>query len=153
MPRGRKPMPTQLKVVNGNPGKRKLPDYRASRASRLRPPVKLTSDQQKIWAHSVKYAPYGLLKNIDTALLYQYVVTRASFEEASLNYESGPKLIKTPNGLPVISPWFYARNKQSQLMLSLASELGFTPSGRARLGASESHEPPSENSWFDQHWD
>lgn len=149
MPYGRKPKPAHLKLVEGNPGKRKLPHHEPGKQRRLRAPTWLTKEQKKIWTHCVKYAPYGLLQHIDTTLLAQYVIACASFREASENYEAGPKLIKMPNGMAMPSPWYYVRSKQSQHLQSLASELGFTPAGRARLGVRDSHEPKElEDDWF-----
>lgn len=150
MPVGRKPKPAHLNLVENNPGKRKLPHRELSKNRRLRPLKFLTKEQKKVWAYCIKYAPYGLLQHIDTALLAQFVVAWASFEEASTNYEAGPKLIKTPNGMALPNPWYYVRNRQSALMISLASELGFTPSGRARLGVRDSHNEKDEwSEWFD----
>lgn len=148
MPRGRKPKPTHLKIVENNPGKRPMPHNELGRQRRLRAPSFLTKDHKKIWRHCVKYAPYGLLQHIDTALLSQYVVACASFEEASVNYEAGPKIVKSPNGMALPNPWYAIRNRQSQLMISLASELGFTPAGRARLGVRDSHEEEEEEDDF-----
>jgi hypothetical protein len=43
-------------------------------------------------------------------------------------------LTKSPNaGLPLQSPYLPILNKQAQIMLKAAAELGFTPSSRSRV--------------------
>ena len=126
--RGRKPKPTALKLVEGNPGKRKIATKKAKIAG-TSPimPRDLTKEQAKIWRHAVRYAPHGLIKRIDTSMLLQWVIARAAFDEARRNYDAGPKLIKSGSGVPIQSPWLGIMNRQSDIMRLLSADLGFNP--------------------------
>ncbi|MXO58488.1 phage terminase small subunit P27 family [Altererythrobacter salegens] len=142
MARGRKPIPTHLKLVTGNPGKRKLPYQELrQRQRRLHPNRKLSSAQKKVWARVVKHAPFGLLQPIDAEVLTRYVVAACLYDEAAASIDASPVLVRAPSGYPMISPWLAVLNKQQAILQSLASELGFTPSSRARLGVRDDHEP------------
>ena len=42
-------------------------------------------------------------------------------------------MIKSPNGYPVQSPYLSHLNKQTEIMMRIASEFGFTPASRSRI--------------------
>lgn len=71
-PRGRPPKPTALKILQGNPGKRKLnPDEpKPSAPRKKRPPEHLHRYAKELW---IQYVPelerLGLLSLLDTGLL------------------------------------------------------------------------------------
>lgn len=64
--RGRRPKPTALKELEGNPGKRRLnraepkPDGDLYAA-----PEWMSATQRDSWAYAITHAPYGLLKQLD----------------------------------------------------------------------------------------
>lgn len=116
MARGRKPLPTAVKELNGNPGKRKLNDAEpiAPPLASLDAPAWLSEDAKVIWnrrAHQV--ATMGCLKDPDTELFAAYCEAVANAVRAN------------QAGEPAIKLW--------QLVRSLASEFGLSPSSRTRL--------------------
>jgi P27 family predicted phage terminase small subunit len=42
-------------------------------------------------------------------------------------------MIKSPNGYSVQSPYLSHLNKQTEIMMRIASEFGFTPASRSRI--------------------
>lgn len=138
---GRKPTPTHLKLVQGNPGKRPIVKPRKSRAdTRLlfpRLPKGTKPEVAAIWRRMLRSAPEGLLRQIDGELLYQWCLSRYIFEEAERKLHASSMLIKTPNGMPAQSPYLGIINRQQEIMRGIASELGFTPTARARLGVED----------------
>jgi phage terminase small subunit len=44
-------------------------------------------------------------------------------------------------GFPQQSPYFAVANRQTEIMMRIASEFGFTPASRSRISTSTSDEP------------
>lgn len=126
--------PTALKLVTGNPGKRPLNKKEPKpRGNLYDPPDWLTDDQRKGWEYAIESAPYGLLKRVDRSTLVAWVVAEDLHRQATEKLNGGAMLIKTPNGMPVQSPYLSIINKQAQIMLKAAAEMGFTPASRSRV--------------------
>lgn len=134
MTRGRKPKPTVLKLVTGNPGKRAINTKEPKPQGNLYDAPKwLTKSQAASWAYAIECAPLGLLKRIDRSVLVAWVVAEDLHRQAIEKLNGGALLIKTPNGMPVQSPYLSIVNKQAQIMLKAGSEMGFTPASRSRV--------------------
>lgn len=134
MTRGRKPKPTALKLVEANPGKRPINKREPKpRGNLYDPPDWLTDDQRKGWEYAIECAPFGLLKRVDRSTLVAWVIAEDLHKQAVEKLNNGAMLIKTPNGMPVQSPFLSIVNKQAQIMLKAAAEMGFTPASRSRV--------------------
>lgn len=136
---GRKPKPTQLKLVQGT--------ARADRTNKREPlpfgnledpPEWMTPSQQDGWRYAIEHAPKGLLKYLDQSALAVWVIAEDLHKQASINVAKYGMLTKAPNtGLPIQSPYLPIVNKQAAIMLKAASELGFTPTARSRIVVAE----------------
>ena len=149
MPRpGTKPQPTALKLLKGNPGRRKLP-RREPKPDPSMPvcPTWLDPVAKRQWA---KLAPelnrMGVLAKIDGNLLARYCQTwsqwRKMIEWVQKHGETTP--IKSEEGRVT----GHKRNPQteiakglSEMLTRLEPELGMTPSGRTRLEVSTKPKP------------
>lgn len=143
--RGRKPKPTRLKVVSGNPGKRPLNTNEPKPTAYLSTaPDWFDEMQTQYWDDAIESAPRGLLGTMDRELLSVWVCAsvmhrRATEAQTKLDAgKSAPMLTKTPGGMPIQSPYIGIINKQAVIMLKAASEMGFTPSSRSRLSVDNS---------------
>src|SRR6185503_12867478 len=97
MARGRKPIPTALKVLHGNPGKRQLPQGEPRPTLGLPDaPAHLTEAALVEW-HRVgtELARVGVITHVDRAVLAGYCVTYARWVAAEevLN-ETGGLLVR-----------------------------------------------------------
>ena len=81
--RGRPPKPTALKLMAGNPGKRKLPEEIACDEPIGEPPSFFNDDQIKLWNDTVSKAPPGLLTWMDRSVLKAWVVANTAYEKAA----------------------------------------------------------------------
>lgn len=138
--RGRKPTPLHLRVIEGNPQRRPLPKAKApARGADQGPrmPKGTRKEIAAIWRRMVRSIPHGLLRPVDSEMLFQWCLSRFLFEEAERKLAASSMLIKTPNGMPAQSPYLSIINRQQEIMKSLASELGFTPVARARMGVED----------------
>lgn len=131
---GRKPLPTAIKVANGNPGKRPLNQLEPKPAGDLYDvPDWLTPDQAKSWRYAILNMPTGVLKRIDASALTVWVVAECLHRESSQKVSASGIIVKTKDGNPIQNPYLAVVNRQAQIMLKAASELGFTPASRPRL--------------------
>lgn len=132
--RGRKPKPTHLKLLEGNPGRRPLNHAEPVPVGDLsEPPEWLNDSQKEGWAYAIASAPPGLLKRIDRTLLTIWVVAEDLHREASEAVTIGGAIITTRNGEVAQNPYMTVMNRQVPVMLKAASELGFTPASRSRI--------------------
>jgi P27 family predicted phage terminase small subunit len=149
--RGRKPRPTHLRVVEGNRGRRPL-NQREPRpvGDLLEAPDWFGAEQAAMWAHAIASAPRGLLKKLDRDLMVAWCVAcdihrQATISQRKLNEAGGGQalLARTPEGHFVQSPYLPIINRQATLMKAIASELGFSPTSRARIEIDE-HDPQAD---------
>jgi len=134
---GRKPVPTALKVIRGNPGKRPFTRNEPQPTGDLEePPDYLTPSQQDIWREAVAVSPSGLLKKLDASIFETWVVAEDIYRTAALNIAKlgSALLVRSPsNGMLVPSPVLAILNRQALIKLRCAAELGFSPTARARI--------------------
>jgi P27 family predicted phage terminase small subunit len=137
MTRGRKPRPTHLKVIEGNPGKRPIDAAAEPMPEGLLvdAPDWFDDSQLEIWNYAIQSAPSGLLRHIDREALTIWVVAADLHRKAAIQLRRGMTKKSAVKGIPEQSPYIAIVNRQAQIMLKAAAELGFTPSSRARFGA------------------
>lgn len=131
---GPKTLPTHLKLVTGNPGKRKLNSREPKpRGNLSKPPEWLTEDQKSGWEYALQNAPLGLLKLLDRGAFTVWVVAEDMHRQAAEKVAALGMLTKTTGGNIVQSPYLPIVNRQALIMLKAAGELGFTPAARPRI--------------------
>lgn len=156
---GRKSKPTELKVLEGNPGKRKLnnnqpkpgaadPDvpkgFKIKRWAPAFPEDKDTNFKAPIPAKEAalmfeklktQLQTLGLLTEVDAEMLSVYCQAYGYWREASAYVNRYGMVMKGPNGF-YQSPYLSVVNKQATIMGKIASEFGFTPSSRTGVETS-----------------
>jgi len=141
--RGRRPKPTRLKVLTGNPGKRPL-NQTEPRPAPVIPdcPTELGEVAQREWNRLAgELASLKLLTNLDRAALAAYCGSYALWAEATKAIQKYGSMIKSPSGYPVQSPYLAIANRQAEIMMRIASEFGFTPASRSRIATPSKAEP------------
>lgn len=141
--RGRKPKPTALKLVDGNPGKRSITG-REPRPPSDKPtcPAHLSPTAKAEWKRLAGVLnEIGLLTRIDRTVLAAYCQAYGRWVEAEKKLAETPPLLKTPAGYVQTSPWITISNKQVELMTRLMAEIGLTPSARSRLSLEVGRHP------------
>lgn len=135
MPRGRTPKPTALKLIAGNPGKRKLnPREPKPEGVLIEPPAYLSDGAKEAWRAAVHAAPPGLLRTLDGSILEVWACAADLYNKAQTGLVKTGLLVKAPNtGVPMQSPYLAIANKQAQIMMKAAAEMGFTPASRSRV--------------------
>lgn len=139
--RGRKPTPTVLKVLRGNPGRRPLNPNEPRPQSGVPPcPKHLDEQARQEWDRiTAELAAVGLITGLDMAYLAAYcqAYSRVQKLEAKVQRlgecipELGPDRKATGRFLP--NPYYSALNRAYRTMASFGSEFGLSPASRTRL--------------------
>lgn len=135
--RGRKPKPTSIKLLQGNPGRRPVnkdePEYNAIEADC---PEHLNAVARKEWARMRDLLQSSrILTEADRSALAAYCVAWGRWVEAEENIKKTGILVKSPNGFPIQNPWLSISNKAFEQMHKLLQEFGLTPASRSKVKA------------------
>lgn len=133
--KGRKPAPTQLKIVKGNPGKRPLSKEEPKlEAVKLKPPRDLSDVAKKHWRLIAKHLHAAkITTQLDQVALHLYCDAYAKWVEANDQITKYGMVVKAPSGFPIQSPYLAISNKAFEQMKALLVEFGMTPSSRSRV--------------------
>jgi P27 family predicted phage terminase small subunit len=141
--RGRKPTPTNLKILSGNPGKRKIVQEEIPVDPETpTPPEHMDEYALEEWNRIADgLNKMGILSSVDQSTLAAYCMAcsrwrRAEEEIAELSKNPNSKgalVIKTVSGNYIQNPLIGIANKAAADMVRYAAEFGLTPSARVRL--------------------
>lgn len=138
--RGRKPKPTRLKALTGNPGKRPLnPNEPRPEPAIPACPPHLGAVAQTEWARLIgELAKLRILTELDRGALAQYCHAYGLWVEATEAIQTFGAMVKSPSGYPIQSPYIAIANRQSEIMLRISAEFGLTPASRSRIAGPSS---------------
>ena len=142
--KGRKPKPTNLKVLEGNPGQRPLNENEPKpKPVAPKPPTWLRKEAKKEWKRAAKeLEQLGLLTQIDMATFAGYCQTYAKWREAEEFIQENGSTYEIPKygeDGELISVYYqqYPQVSQARQYLEqitkLCAEFGMTPSSRSRI--------------------
>lgn len=145
--RGRKPIPTAIKQLEGNPGKRALnqkepkPEKRAPKC-----PAWLDSEAKKEWRRTAKQLEQlGILTEVDMAAFAGYCQAYARWKEAEEFITKHGTIVKTPSGYWQQVPQVSIAQTYLKIMNKFCEQFGLTPSARSRIiadsGQNDSTDP------------
>lgn len=154
--RGRKPKPTHLRLVQGDPrqrGRKKL-EEKVNREARLppslpMPPPELLDEAKVEWGRIVTHLhAAGLLTEIDRGALAACCQAYGRWIQAERILADLQKqdpifqglMIKTTNGNMIQNPLVGTANKSMSDYVRFCAEFGMTPSARSRIETPENPE-------------
>jgi P27 family predicted phage terminase small subunit len=133
--RGRKPIPTELKILQGT--------ARADRMNGSEPkpevmvpecPAHLNDEAKAEWNRlAPQLAQLRILTALDMAVLAAYCVSFSRWADAERHVQESGAVVRSPAGYPQVSPWLSVAHESLRQMRAFAVELGLSPSSRARL--------------------
>jgi P27 family predicted phage terminase small subunit len=154
--RGRKPLPTHLRLLRGNPGKRAIPKHEIvpdSSPDVPAAPAHVSGYALEEWN---RLAPqlhrFGLLTSVDLSPFAAYCLCYQRWRQAEEGLKAladrdpltcGIVLKQGKHGIAVMNPLVYASARAAADMVRYAAEFGFTPAARARIAAGVSGPPMS----------
>ena len=131
------PTPTALRIIQGNPSKRPLPENEPQPTVKDKPPTPprhLPPAAKKHWRAIAKHLHQaGVLTVMDEDALAGYCNAYAQWIEANKEIESGGMVIKSDLGIPSLNPYLRISNDAFKQMTIMLREFGMTPSSRTRV--------------------
>jgi P27 family predicted phage terminase small subunit len=134
---GRKPTPTALKLLRGNPGRRPLNENEPKpKAALPKPPDHLSPVAKQEWRRAGRLLQsMGLISDLDLAAFALYCTAWARWVEAEQALSTYGVMLKSPQGFPIQSPYLSVANRAMDQIRSLLSEFGMSPATRTRVSA------------------
>lgn len=141
------PKPTVLKLLEGNPGKRRLNlDEPRPSMDGIECPTWLDRAAKKEWRRLVpELERLGLLTMVDLADLAGYCQAWAEVRALTIYLRKHGRTVETATGYPVGRPEIKSLENAWGRVKGFAAEFGFSPSSRSRVRG----EPKKEADPFD----
>jgi P27 family predicted phage terminase small subunit len=151
---GRKPLPTKLKLLSGNPGKRPLNEHEPEPERKLpRPPAHLSAPAKREWRRVGRLLlTLGLVSDLDRGALAAYCQAWGRWVEAEESLKRYGVVVKSPSGFPMQSPFLAIANKAMEQMRQFLGEFGMTPASRTRVHAEPPDAPDPLDELRRQNW-
>jgi P27 family predicted phage terminase small subunit len=135
--KGRKPQPTNLRVLRGNPGKHPYNTQEPTPTALPNPPVPEWIDGEAK-AEWLRLAPIlgrlGLITETDTNALAAYCEAWATWKHATMQIRKYGMVLKSKDSdIPKVSPYVKIAHNALLQMRALLIEFGMTPSSRVRM--------------------
>lgn len=133
--KGRKPKPTALKVLEGNPGRRPLNEYEpVPPKAKIECPDWLEEEAKREWNRlAPSLEAMGVLTMADVTAFAGYCQAYARWREAEEFISKHGSIFQTPSGYVQQVPQVSIAQQNLKIMQSLCSEFGLTPATRARI--------------------
>jgi P27 family predicted phage terminase small subunit len=147
---GRPPIPTALKILAGNPGKRPVNDREPKLEIRAPEcPEHLDDVARREWDRvAAILLRMRVLTEADEIALANLCMTYSTLIDAQTKLKASGLLCKTQSGYVQANPLLSVVNKCINIINKIQSEFGLTPAARVRLHAEASEEKPA-NKWAD----
>jgi P27 family predicted phage terminase small subunit len=147
--RGRKPKPTSIKLVTGNPGHRPPPTDEPKPAARIpKCPSHLDAEAKREWRRMARELDdLGILTSIDKAIFAVYCESwslskqiEKSLQKEGMIIRAKTREIEHPDGtivrtggVPMVNPRYKLKMMAVEKMMKALIEMGMSPSSRGRV--------------------
>lgn len=146
MPRtGRPRKPTHLKVIEGNPGKRRLAPEVKAPPQRPRAPSWMSQYAKSVWRRLVPLLDeLGVLTAVDRDTMTAYCEAVATFKAATEAIAKTGVLVQgRRKGEAIKNPALQIQRDASRLIATYSAMFGLSPADRSRLGDPSAYTPRS----------
>lgn len=131
---GRKPKPTKLKILTGNPGKRELNAREPQPAGKADCPPWLDAVARAEWNRiAPELERLGLLTAVDQAALAAYCDAYSEMMEANAEIQASGRHYFNDKGEPKPHPAVARKRAAWAALRAFAAEFGFSPAARTRI--------------------
>jgi len=151
--RGRKPKPTQIKLVTGNPGHRPPPPDEPKPTAKIpKCPPHLDPEAKREWRRMARELDdLGILTTIDRAVFASYCQAWSEWLQAhkivkkvGTVIRSKERVVEKPDGtvirsggVPMINPVCKRMDIANSKMMKALTEMGMSPSSRGRVSVAK----------------
>ena len=133
---GRKPHPSVIRDLRGNPTKRPIPTDEIHLPARIPdPPANLSEEAFPYWVETAnKLSVMGVLTEVDGGALALFAEVEATFWEAVSEVRKHGAVVEVgESGHCQASPWQTVMMQSQKQMRDWMAEFGMTPSSRTRV--------------------
>ena len=133
---GRRPKPTAVKQLAGNPGKRALNQQEPKpRSKRPKMPAEFRGTRKEFhWRRLTReLGGMQVLSSADEFALAQLCDALFEYENAQQKLDEQGEVFFTEKGHPVPSPYEGKKNKSRAAIMKILIEFGLTPASRSRI--------------------
>jgi P27 family predicted phage terminase small subunit len=147
--RGRKPKPTAIKLVTGNPGRRPTPpDEPEPPVGIPKCPPHLDAEAKREWRRMARELDdLGMLTTIDRAVFASYCQAWSTWRQALKTVQKVGMVIRAKErvtekpdgsivrtgGVPMVNPLYKLIDAENAKMMKALTEMGMSPSSRSRV--------------------
>lgn len=134
--KGRKPTPIEIHALNGNPGRRPLPEPIPVPSGRPDCPKHFDAKKRAEWNFACEMIEHmGVLSKADRCALEMFVETFSIYRDACANVKKfgAVQCLNADKKIFAINPYLRVRNAMWEQLYKMLGEFGFTPVARARL--------------------
>jgi P27 family predicted phage terminase small subunit len=138
--KGRKPKPTSIRLLEGNPGKRAINHREPQPPDGVPECPEFLDDVAKAeWFRTVTVLKeMQLLSRADRSALAGYCTAYSRWVEAEAQVKKFGAIVKSPEkGFPMKSPYLTVADQALETMRKFMVEFGLTPSSRSRIHVPE----------------
>lgn len=133
---GPKPTPTALKILRGNPGRRRLNDEepQPEAIALPAPPKDLSEAALAEWnERGPMLERLGLLTEADVPAFETYCRAWGRYQEAEVKLKQLGEVVKAPSGYPIQNPYRSVANRALAQCQHFWAEFGMMPASRSRV--------------------
>ncbi|MFM7011397.1 MAG: phage terminase small subunit P27 family [Betaproteobacteria bacterium] len=139
MGKGRRPIPTTLKILAGNPGRRPLnEDEPELDPGDAEIPIELQGEHNEIaaaeWVRAVDLLiSANIYTDLDRTALLAYCLNYQRWRQAEAKMQAEGLFVMTDTGYVMASPEIRASESAFAILKSMMLEFGMTPASRTKL--------------------
>lgn len=132
--RGPPPKPTALRIAEGNPGKRPLPDAEPKPTGKAQCPAYLSLEAQKVWAVTAPLCEsMGTLTEADVDQFASYCMAMGAVREMNEDIKENGYTDDTDIGGTKKRPAVAIMQDYQRIGMQIGARFGLTPSDRTRI--------------------
>lgn len=146
---GRKNVPTALKLIRGNPGRRPLPENEPKPEAKIPDaPAHLSEKSRAHWDNIAEMLHAAKVMTVmDDKALELLCDAYVRYIEANDQILKFGMVVKAPSGFPVQSPYLTIANKAFEQIKAILVEFGMTPASRTKVQTTDAGAREKENPW------
>jgi len=138
--RGPPPKPTALRILEGNPSRRDLPEGEPKPTGKAECPAWLPTNAKQIWAATApRCEAMGVLSSADTDQFASYCVAVATARDMAVDCEANGLVEDTARGRQKRPEAMLMMDAQ-RLAMQLGSRFGLTPSDRTKINIDKTND-------------
>jgi len=131
---GPPPQPPELRLLRGNPGKRRITPRAVEPAPGARCPKWLDPAAKREWRRlAPELERLGVLRIVDRAVFACYCEAVAEYQWATEEVRRGGRIGQVKNGAEYVLPAVTIATNAAKRIRDLAGEFGMTPAARGRV--------------------